>query len=172
MTTSTECLRLTAAGWSCPQLGQLPATSCCPHLERQLGLHYGLTEDIIVPGHNGDHIPSAEHNGRYIYIIITIYYSPRQSLGLCISPSIDALPPASRLHFPNDVSLTSTRNTKPRTTVGTFVIPQVTSSQVHSIYANCPASVFSAEYSNIQVPVLIRQWTRARRGARHKTQQS
>ena len=152
--------------------GQLPATSCCPHLERQLGLHYGLTEDIIVPGHNGDHIPSAEHNGRYIYIIITIYYSPRQSLGLCISPSIDALPPASRLHFPNDVSLTSTRNTKPRTTVGTFVIPQVTSSQVHSIYANCPASVFSAEYSNIQVPVLIRQWTRARRGARHKTQQS
>ena len=102
----------------------------------------------------------------------TILHDNWQSLDLCISPSIDALPPASRLHFPNDVSLTSTRNTKPRTTVGTFVIPQVTSSQVHSIYANCPASVFSAEYSNIQVPVLIRQWTRARRGARHKTRHS
>ena len=89
-----------------------------------------------------------------------------------VPQQIDALPPASRLHFPNDVSLTSTRNTKPRTTVGTFVIPQVTSSQVHSVYANCPASVFSAEYSNIQVPVLIRQWTRARRGARRKTRRS
>ena len=117
-------------------------------------------------------VESTMGTGHRIYIIITIYYSPRQSLGLCISPSIDALSPASRLHFPNDVSLTSTRNTKPRTTVGTFVTPQVTSLQVHSIYANCPASVFSAEYSNIQVPVLIRQWTRARRGARRKTRRS
>ena len=93
-TSHSSWLKLPTAGTAARHqlLSTLPAAA---------GLHYGLTEDIIVLGHNGDHIPSAEHNGRYIYIIITIYYSPRQSLGLCISPSIDRCPASSlKVAFP------------------------------------------------------------------------